>query len=135
MNKKTADPQEVMKRLQTAKAQGAGQANMPNVNPDDCPDMLCVNCEGDTFIKTFSFKALSVFQAPPKGGHVQLVVMQCIQCGTPLNLQESMGMAFKRDREEKKNESKLGGDSKNNETPVGEQDNDSEDKPSKIIKG
>jgi hypothetical protein len=46
-----------------------------------------------------------------------------------------MGMAFKRDREEKKNESKLGGDSKNNETPVGEQDNDSEDKPSKIIKG
>lgn len=104
MGKNNPNPQEVLKRLERAKAQGAGQANAPQIDPADCPDMLCVNCEGDTFIQTFSFKALSVFQQPPKGGNIQLTVVQCIQCGTPLNLKEAHGLAFKRQRQEQQQE-------------------------------
>ena len=61
---KPVDAQDVVRKIQQAKAQGAGQQQMNLPKPEDCPDMLCEGCGSEVFIQTFCFKALSVLQAP-----------------------------------------------------------------------
>ena len=49
-----------------------------NINPDDLTDVICEECDNQTFVQVFLFKSLSAVLAPT--GKKTIVPMQVFKC-------------------------------------------------------